>query len=79
MIIAIIRIQITIITMITIKEEKLFEELDEETQQIIDACIENGFNKLETAFAVACYQEFDFTLEEVMEMVERNVIISKTI
>jgi hypothetical protein len=60
--------------MITIKEEKLFEELDEETQQIIDACIENGFNKLETAFAVACYQDFDFTLEEVMEMIERNVI-----
>ena len=57
-----------------IKEENLLEELDEEVRQIVDASKEYGLNNKETAFAVACYEYFDFTLEEVLEMVERNVI-----
>lgn len=57
-----------------IKEENLLEELSEEVKQIVDTSKEYGLNNKETAFAVACYEYFDFTLEEVIEMVERNVI-----
>ena len=57
-----------------IKEENLLEELSEEVRQIVDTSKEYGLNNKETAFAVACYEYFDFTFEEVLEMIERNVI-----
>ena len=58
----------------TIKEEKLFEELDEEVRQIVDAAEDSGLDNYETAYAVACYEDFGYTLEDVLEMIENGVI-----
>ena len=56
------------------KEEKLFEELDEEVRQIVNAAEDAGLNNYETAYAVACYEDFDYILEDVLEMIENGVI-----
>lgn len=57
-----------------IKEEKLFEEIDEEVRQIVDAAENAELDNYETAYAVACYEDFGYTLEDVLEMIENGVI-----
>lgn len=57
-----------------IKEENLLEELSEEVLQIIDASKDVGLDKYETAYAVACYEDFGYNLEEVLEMIDSGVI-----
>lgn len=57
-----------------IKEENLLEELSEEVRQIVDKAEEAGLNNYETAYAVACYEDFGYTLDDVLEMIENGVI-----
>lgn len=57
-----------------IKEENLLEELSEEVKQIVDTSKDVGLDKYETAYAVACYEDFGYNLEEVLEMIDSGVI-----
>lgn len=61
-----------------IKEENLLEELSEEVRQIVNSAEDDGLNNYETAYAVACYEDFGYSLEEVLEMIEKATITTSS-